>query len=101
MNNRLTTREQVQLWDACRTGNRDAFSQLYDLFAADLYRYGYKLVRNKPLVEDSLHALFLHIYENRDRLGATDNIRLYLNRALINVIVCQQDRRAVSLLVDF
>ncbi|WP_080058373.1 RNA polymerase sigma factor [Spirosoma aerolatum] len=82
MNNRLTTSEHVQLWNACRAGSRDAFSQLYDLFAADLYRYGYNLVRNKPLVEDCLHGLFLHIYENRDRLGATDNIRFYLYRAL-------------------
>ena len=82
MNNRLTTSEHIQLWNACRAGNRDAFSQLYDLFAADLYRYGYNLVRNKPLVEDCLHGLFLHIYENRDRLGATDNIQFYLYRAL-------------------
>ncbi|MVM36734.1 sigma-70 family RNA polymerase sigma factor [Spirosoma sp. HMF3257] len=82
MNNRLTTSEHVQLWEACRTGSRDAFSQLYDLFASDLYRYGYNLVRNKPLVEDCLHELFLHIYENRHRLGATDNIRFYLYRAL-------------------
>ncbi|WP_338869119.1 sigma-70 family RNA polymerase sigma factor [Spirosoma sp. SC4-14] len=82
MNNRLTTSEHIQLWNACRAGSRDAFSQLYNLFAADLYRYGYNLVRNKPLVEDCLHTLFLHIYENRDRLGATDNIRFYLYRAL-------------------
>ncbi|UFH57982.1 RNA polymerase sigma factor [Spirosoma sp. KNUC1025] len=82
MNNRLTTSEHIQLWNACRADSRDAFSQLYNLFAADLYRYGYNLVRNKPLVEDCLHTLFLHIYENRDRLGATDNIRFYLYRAL-------------------
>lgn len=82
MTDRLTTSEHRQLWDAFRAGSRDAFAQLYNLFAADLYRYGYNLVRNKPLVEDCLHELFLHIYENRGRLGATDNIRFYLFRAL-------------------
>jgi RNA polymerase sigma factor (sigma-70 family) len=60
----------------------EAFSQLYELFSADLYRYGYNLIRNRQLVEDCLHELFLHIHENRARLGPTDNIRFYLFRAL-------------------
>lgn len=82
MTNRLTPAEHSHLWDSFRTGSRDAFSQLYELFAADLYRYGYNLIRNRQVVEDCLHELFLHIHENRDRLGATDNIRFYLYRAL-------------------
>ena len=82
MTNNLTQAEHIHLWDTFRSGNRDAFSQLYEQFAADLYRYGYNLVRNKPLVEDCLHELFLHLHENRLRLGPTDNIRFYLYRAL-------------------
>lgn len=82
MKNRLTQSEHIHLWDTFRAGSQDAFSQLYSLFAADLYRYGYNLVRNRLLVEDCLHELFLHLHENRLRLGATDNIRFYLYRCL-------------------
>lgn len=82
MTDRLTPAEHTHLWDTFRSGSRDAFSQLYELFAADLYRYGYNLVRNRQVVEDSLHELFLHLHENRLRLGPTDNIRFYLYRAL-------------------
>ncbi|GAB2594689.1 RNA polymerase sigma factor [Spirosoma areae] len=82
MTDRLTSAEHSHLWDTFRSGSRDAFSQLYELFAADLYRYGYNLIRNKQVVEDCLHELFLHLHENRGRLGATDNIRFYLYRAL-------------------
>lgn len=82
MKTQLTPAEHVQLWNAFRKSDREAFAQLYELFAADLYRYGYNLIRNKPLVEDCLHELFLHIHENRQRLGATDNIKFYLYRAL-------------------
>jgi RNA polymerase sigma-70 factor (ECF subfamily) len=57
-------------------------TELYELFAADLYRYGYNLVRNRQVVEDCLHELFLHLHEHRQRLGPTDNIRYYLFRAL-------------------
>ena len=78
----LTPAEHSLLWNNFRNGSREAFSQLYDTFAADLYRYGYNLIRNKQVVEDCLHELFLHLHENRQRLGTTDNIRFYLYRCL-------------------
>ena len=82
MTDKLTAAEHSHLWNTFRSGSRDAFSQLYELFAADLYRYGYNLVRNRQVVEDCLHELFLHLHESRERLGPTDNIRFYLYRAL-------------------
>jgi len=82
MKHHLTKAEHIKLWDSFRSGNQDAFSELYSLFSADLYRYGYNLVRNRQVVEDCLHELFLHLHENRLRLGATDNIRFYLYRCL-------------------
>ena len=78
----LTAAEHTILWNDFRDGGQKAFSRMYDLFAADLYRYGYNLVRNKQLVEDCLHELFLHLHENHARLGPTDNIRFYLYRAM-------------------
>ena len=82
MNKPLTAADHSQLWDNFRSGDRHAFFQLYDRFAADLYRYGYNLIRNKQLVEDCLHELFLHLHEKKAQLGPTDNIRFYLYRAL-------------------
>lgn len=82
MKTRLTQSEQIHLWNTFRNGDQNAFSSLYSLFAADLYRYGYNLVRNQQLVEDCLHELFLHLHENHQRLGPTDNIRFYLYRSL-------------------
>lgn len=77
-----TPDQHCSLWDAFRNGDRVAFSQLYDYFATDLYRYGYNLVRNRQVVEDCLHELYLHLHESRQRLGPTDNIQFYLYRAL-------------------
>jgi RNA polymerase sigma-70 factor (ECF subfamily) len=82
MTSQLTAAEHALLWNDFRSGSADAFAKLYDLFAADLYRYGYNLIRNRQLVEDCLHELFLHLHERRARLGATDNIRFYLYRAM-------------------
>ncbi|MFD2570480.1 RNA polymerase sigma factor [Spirosoma soli] len=82
MNDRLPPSEHIHLWNCFRNGDQSSFAKIYDLFAADLYRYGYNLVRNRQVVEDCLHELFLHLHESRARLGATDNIRFYLYRAL-------------------
>ena len=82
MTDQLTPAEHTRLWNDFRDGSRDAFSQLYERFSADLYRYGYNLIRNRQLVEDCLHELFLHLHDNRQRLGPTDNIRFYLYRSL-------------------
>lgn len=80
----LSTTENIALWDEFRNGNHnnDAFKQLYELFVDDLYRYGYNLVRNKELIEDCLHELYLHLHNQRAQLGPTDNIRFYLYKAL-------------------
>ncbi|KAA0992117.1 RNA polymerase sigma factor [Dyadobacter aurulentus] len=78
----LTPDEHTMLWNDFRNGDRDAFSRIYEIFTADLYRYGFNLVRNKQLVEDCLHELFLHLHNHKKSLGPTDNIRFYLYRAL-------------------
>lgn len=79
---KMTALEHTLLWDAFRNGSQAAYAEMYELFAVDLYRYGYNLVKNKELVEDCLHELFLHFYNKRETLGPTDNIRFYMYRAL-------------------
>lgn len=74
--------DHTLLWNDFRAGSQAAFSDLYNFFAADLYRYGYNLVRNRQVVEDCLHELFLYLHQHHARLGPTDNIRFYLYRAL-------------------
>lgn len=76
------TIDHTLLWNDFRAGSQAAFSDLYNFFAADLYRYGYNLVRNRQVVEDCLHELFLYLHQHHARLGPTDNIRFYLYRAL-------------------
>ncbi len=82
--NQLSTTENIALWDEFRKTNlnNQAFTKLYELYADDLYRYGYNLVRNKEVVEGCLHELYLHLYNHRTQLGPTDNIRFYLYKAM-------------------
>jgi RNA polymerase sigma factor (sigma-70 family) len=82
----------LQLWNRFRQGDRDAFRQIYQLFAGDLLNYGYKVSGDIQLIEDSVHDLFVEIWQRRANLSETDSIRFYLFRALRNKISTSQRR---------
>ena len=48
---KLIAIEHIVLWNNFLNGSKEAYSEIYELFAADLYRYGYNLVKNKEMVE--------------------------------------------------
>ena len=76
----------VDLWYAFRQGDETAFQQIYRLYARDLLNYGYKVTNDVPLIEDSIHDLFIELWQSRANLSDTDSIRFYLFRSLRNKI---------------
>ena len=46
-----------------------------------------KFIQDEEMVKDSIQELFIKLYNNRLNLGTTDNIRLYLFRALKNKLI--------------
>ena len=80
------------LWNAFREGERGAFKRIYELYAQELIRYGNKVTADTHLIEDSIHDLFIELWQSRTRLTETDSIKFYLFRALRNKIVRTQQR---------
>lgn len=76
-----------ELWNAFRKGDRVAFQRIYMLYAKDLIRYGQKISRDARLVEDSVHDLFIELWQSRANLTETDSIKFYLFRAIRNKIL--------------
>ncbi|WP_138992867.1 RNA polymerase sigma factor [Larkinella sp. C7] len=76
----------MDLWYAFRQGDEAAFQQIYRLYARDLLNYGYKVTNDVPLIEDSIHDLFIELWQSRANLSDTDSIRFYLFRSLRNKI---------------
>ncbi|WP_420151016.1 RNA polymerase sigma factor [Spirosoma sp.] len=83
-----------ELWASFRTGDRMAFSCIYNRNIKDLLRYGYRVSCNQQLVKDCIHDLFLHLWLHRENLSDTDNIRFYLFRSLRNRII--QNNKGLS-----
>ncbi|GHB78124.1 RNA polymerase sigma factor [Persicitalea jodogahamensis] len=81
-----TRNQNVALWSAFREGNREAFKRIYDLHADELLCYGHQITTNVQLIEDSIHDLFVELWQSRAGLSDTDSIKFYLFRALRNKI---------------
>jgi RNA polymerase sigma factor (sigma-70 family) len=69
-------------WQAFRKGNKEAFAKIYKDHVRDLINYGYKVTTDRRLIEDSIHDLFVELWQSRARLSATTSVRFYLFRAL-------------------
>ena len=87
-----SARSSIDLWYAFRQGDRAAFQQIYRLYARDLLTYGHRVTNDVPLIEDSIHDLFIELWQSRANLSDTDSIRFYLFRSLRNKITKTRSR---------
>ncbi|MFC5412476.1 RNA polymerase sigma factor [Larkinella bovis] len=82
----------TDLWQAFREGDQAAFQQIYRLYARDLLNYGHRVTQDVPLIEDSIHDLFIELWQSRTNLSETDSIKFYLFRSLRNKITKVRQR---------
>jgi len=94
----------LELWSAFKGGDDGAYEYIYNRHAPELFSYGLHIVRNRQLVEDCVHDLFVYLFQHRATLGDTDAIKYYLfkslRRRVIEVLEKQskaaQESRAVA-----
>jgi len=70
------------IWDNFRNGSKEALEIIYEENYSSLYHYGVKFSRDKELVKDLIHELFIDLIDSGTRIASTDNIRFYLLKAL-------------------
>lgn len=83
----------IELWQKFRDGSEAAYTAIYERFAPILFRYGYRWLADEDLVKDCIQDLFVHLWQSRRNLGATDSIRFYLFRSLRREIVHKVNSR--------
>lgn len=79
-----------QIWEKIKAGNKCALKDLYDLYQADLVRYGNKINPDEQLVEDAIQDTFISIWKYRSSVSAPASVKSYIIKAfrnhLINII---------------
>jgi RNA polymerase sigma factor (sigma-70 family) len=66
------------LWSDFKNGNKKSFELLYKKFFFKLYNYGYQQIRDKELIQDCLHDLFLNIWKNKETTIVPQSVKNYL-----------------------
>ncbi|SDM10957.1 RNA polymerase sigma factor [Siphonobacter aquaeclarae] len=78
----MDVQAETELWTEFLSGNRTAFSQLYDRYADVLFSFGLRYSSDRDLVKDCIHDLFIDLHHYRAGLAREVNIRFYLLKSL-------------------
>ena len=70
--------DDLQLWIRLKKGNQNAFKEIYDLHAGSLENYAKKFTSDIELIEDTIHDIFVQIWQKKETLSDTDSIIKYL-----------------------
>lgn len=81
MENSINNEEQI-LWRAFKEGDKDAFRKIYERYIDALFTYGYYFSKDKDLVADAIHELFIDLWRMKTNLSDVTAIKYYLFRAL-------------------
>jgi RNA polymerase sigma factor (sigma-70 family) len=66
------------IWEACKAGNKDAYSVIYTAWYGRLFNYGKKITGDEQLVEDSIQEIFTRFWFQKEKLGAVNELQGYL-----------------------
>lgn len=69
--------EQIQ-WNLFREGDRKAFEYVFLTFNPILFAVGLKMTSDKSLVEDSIHEIFIDLWNKKSKLPEVDTVKYYL-----------------------
>lgn len=70
------------VWNDFRAGDFAAYATIYKTYFRELLRYGKHLCDDHELLKDCIQDIFVKMWNNRQNLGHTSNIRYYLFTSL-------------------
>lgn len=76
--------DDLMLWDLLIQGDRNALEVLYKKYYSILLNYGLKYTQDKELIKDSIHDLFVNLYQNKKINIQNISVQAYLMKSLKN-----------------
>ena len=70
--------EDLHLWDSFKSGNHQSFEKIYRNEFNFLVNYGKTITFDEQSISDCIQELFIELWNRREHIGHTDNIRSYL-----------------------
>ena len=78
--NRMEDCFQIEpgIWEACKAGNKNAYSIIYTSWYPRLLNYGRKFTGDEQLIEDSIQEIFTKFWFQRQKLESVRELKGYL-----------------------
>src|SRR3954454_19000278 len=76
----------AELWARSRTGDADAFGELFERHATLIFNYCFRRIGNRATAEDMLQVVFLEAWRRRDKELAPDKVLPWLYGVATNVL---------------
>lgn len=80
-------------------GDEQAFATLFNAHRKKLYTNIFRLTDSRETAEDTVHEVFLKIWQNRENAGTIENFGAYLHRLAQNMAVSGFRRMAKETLI--
>ena len=82
-------KSDIEIWQACKQDDVNAYNELFDRYAKILYRQAVSYVKSETAAENLVMSLLLQIWEDRNNsdLGMGKNVRAYLMLSMRNQII--------------
>lgn len=84
--------QEFALWKSFKAGDRDAFANLLNRYYPLLLNYGVRFQRDRELVKDCLHDLFIDLWNQRERLDEVRLLKPYLLKSLRRKLMRETNR---------
>ncbi|GAB3005856.1 sigma-70 family RNA polymerase sigma factor [Cyclobacterium sediminis] len=84
--NSVQTGDDAEYWKQIKKGERVGLEALYIKYTQELFRLGMSIKGDRSLIKDCIQEVFFNIWEYRNTVKTTDNVKLYLFKCLSNKI---------------
>ena len=85
-------RDEAELWQAFKQGDREAFGSMLELYYPMLLNYGVRFQKDREFVKDCLHDLILELWNRREKLDDVRLIKVYLLKSLRRKLLRESQR---------
>ena len=69
-----------------KKGEKGAFRELFNQYGPKIYRFALAYLKNKPDAEELMQDVFLKIWEKREHLDPSQNVKSYIFKIAVNCI---------------
>ncbi|HXG01192.1 MAG TPA: sigma-70 family RNA polymerase sigma factor [Bacteroidota bacterium] len=97
---RLTPDSDLHLIDLARRGNKRAFAQLVRRYEDMVYKFSYKVCRDRQKAEEALQDTFINMYRNLGSFDGRSKLSTWLYRIVTNNCLMKRRRRKLEQVLE-